>query len=62
MIEGIGYPPIDYRLSFRKRESARAKIRALIAEHPEHVVVAHGEVVRSGGELALKRAFAWLLE
>ena len=47
MVDGWGYPPIDYRLSFRRRASARPKIRALIDKHPEHVLVAHGEIVRS---------------
>jgi hypothetical protein len=61
MTEGIGYPPIDYRISFRRRATARPKIRALIEGHPEHVVVAHGEIVRSGGEAFLRRAFGWLL-
>lgn len=61
MVEGWGYPPIDYRISFRDRASARPKIRALIENHPAHVVVAHGEVVRSDGEAFLRRAFAWLL-
>ena len=61
MVEGWGWPPIDYRLSFRRRASARPKIRALIDEHPEHVLVAHGEVVRTGGEAFLCRAFSWLL-
>lgn len=61
MTEGIGYPPIDYRISFRRRATARPKIRALIALHPEHVVVAHGEIVRSGGEAFLRQAFGWLL-
>lgn len=61
MMDGWGYPPIDYRLSFRRRSSARAKIRALIDEHPEHVIVAHGRIVRSGGEAFLRRAFSWLL-
>lgn len=62
MVEGQGYPPIDYRISFRRRASAVPKIRALIEEHPEHVVMAHGEVVRSGGEAFLRRAFSWLLK
>lgn len=62
MVEGWGSPPIDYRISFRRRASARPKIRALIEEHPEHVVVAHGEVVRSNGEAFLLRAFSWLLK
>jgi len=61
MVEEWGYPPIDYRVSFRHRVSARPKIRALIASHPERVVVAHGEIVRSDGEAFLRRAFSWLL-
>jgi hypothetical protein len=61
MIEGWGYPPIDYRVSFRHRASARPKIRALIAERPEHVVLAHGEIVATDGEAFLQRAFSWLL-
>jgi hypothetical protein len=61
MVEGWGYPPIDYRISFRRRATARPKIRALIDEHPEHVLVAHGEIVRAGGEAFLRRAFSWLL-
>ena len=62
MIEGWGYPPIDYRVSFRHRSTARPKIRALIGEHPERVLVAHGEIVRTGGEGFLRRAFSWLLK
>jgi hypothetical protein len=62
MVEGWGWPPLDYRLSFRRRASARPKIRALIDKGPEHVVVAHGEVVAAGGQAFLRRAFSWLLE
>jgi hypothetical protein len=61
MVEGWGYPPIDYRISFRNRASARPKIRELIGKHPEHVVVAHGEIVRTDGESFLRHAFSWLL-
>ena len=61
MLDGWGYPPIDYRLSFRRRAGARAKIRALIDEHPQHVIVAHGRMVTSDGEAFLRRAFSWLL-
>jgi hypothetical protein len=60
MTEGIGHPPIDYRISFRNRGTARPKVRALIAERAEHVLLAHGEVVRSDGEAFLRRAFSWL--
>jgi hypothetical protein len=61
MVEGWGYPPIELRLTFRHRAAARAKVKALIAEDPERVVVAHGEIVRSDGAAYLARAFAWLL-
>jgi hypothetical protein len=60
MIEGWGYPPIDYRISFRHRAKARRKIDTLLGEKPEHVVVAHGEVIRAHGEACLRRAFSWL--
>ena len=61
LVEGWGYPPIELRLTFRHRETARTKVRALIASNPQHVVVAHGEVVRSNGAAYLRRAFSWLL-
>jgi len=61
MVEGRGYAPIEVRSTFRHRDSARAKIRALIAEEPQRVVVAHGEIARSDGAATLRRAFAWLL-
>jgi hypothetical protein len=61
MVEGRGYAPIEVRSTFRHRDAARAKMRALIAENPERVVVAHGEIVRSGGAASLQRAFSWLL-
>jgi len=41
--------------------AARAKVRALIDEGPERVVMAHGQIVRSGGAAYLRRAFSWLL-
>lgn len=61
MVEGWGYPPVELRLTFRHRDTARAKIRALIELAPKRVVVAHGEIVRSGGTAFLRRAFSWLL-
>jgi hypothetical protein len=61
MVEGWGYAPMEVRFSFRRRAVARAKLSALIDEDPERVVVAHGEIVRSGGAAFLRRAFSWLL-
>jgi hypothetical protein len=61
LVDGWGWPPIELRMTFRRRDTARAKVRALIAEKPERVVVAHGEIVRKGGAAYLRRAFSWLL-
>jgi hypothetical protein len=61
MVEGRGFAPIEVRTTFRNRAAARAKMRALIEENPERVVVAHGEIVRSCGAAYLQRAFSWLL-
>lgn len=60
MEEGWGYPPVDLRLSYRNRATARIKIRNLLNSHPDNVVVAHGEIVRGDGEGFLRKAFAWL--
>lgn len=60
MQEGWGFPPLDLRLSFRNRATARSKIDKLLNSYPEHVVVAHGEIVRSDGEAYVRRAFSWL--
>jgi hypothetical protein len=61
MVEGRGYAPMEVRSTFRHRDTARAKMRALIEEDPERVVVAHGEIARSNGTAFLQRAFSWLL-
>ena len=56
-----GHPPPELRFSFRHRAEGRAKVRAIIDSRPDHVVVAHGEITRSGGADYLRRAFDWLL-
>jgi len=61
MVEGRGSAPLEVRMTFFRRAAARAKLRALIDEGPQRVVVAHGELVRSGGADFLRRAFSWLL-
>jgi hypothetical protein len=61
MVEAWGCPPIELRFSFRHRAGGRAKVRALIDSNPERVIVAHGEIVRTGGAAFLRRAFSWLV-
>ena len=61
MVEGKGYGPIEIRSTFFRRAEGRAKMLRLIGEGPERMVVAHGEVVRTGAAAFLSHAFAWLL-
>jgi len=61
IVEGKGYAPLEWRLSFFRREAARGAVRTLIALEPERVIMAHGQWQRSGGRAYLERCFAWLL-
>ncbi len=41
---------------------ARADVDAILALHPERVVMAHGEILLTGGAAAIERGYAWLAE
>jgi len=57
-----GKMPNDMRLTFRKnRHQARAAAEALLAWHPERVIMAHGRWYATGAEAELRRAFRWAL-
>jgi hypothetical protein len=45
----------------RDRVAARASMEKILALDFDRVVVAHGDVVESGGREALRRGYAWLL-
>ncbi|WP_095012562.1 DUF4336 domain-containing protein [Tsuneonella mangrovi] len=62
IIEGWGYAPLELRATFRNRDSARAKLTQILAGKPQHIVMAHGEIVRRDGEAYLRQAFGWLLQ
>ena len=49
------------RLITRDRAAARASLERILAWEFDRVVVAHREVVESGGREALRRAWSWLL-
>lgn len=52
--------PIDLRLSFLDRSSARRARDKILAWDCERVVIAHGLWPRENGQAFLRRAFAWL--
>ncbi len=59
IVEGYGYAPLEWRLTFNK-EKARAAKEKILAWKPERVIMAHGEWIRSNGEGYIRQAFAWL--
>ncbi|MCB1682935.1 MAG: DUF4336 domain-containing protein [Pseudomonadales bacterium] len=60
IVDGYGYAPLEWRLSWMHREPARVALRGLLAARPEQVVMAHGEWQRTDGHAYLTHAFAWL--
>jgi hypothetical protein len=48
-------------LLIRDRRMARASLERILAWDFDRVVVAHGDVLESGGREALRRGYAWLL-
>lgn len=60
IVEGWGYAPLEWRLSFIFRRRAKAAKARLIAWPTERVIMAHGEWQPEQGQAYLKKAFAWL--
>ncbi|HKJ61776.1 MAG TPA: DUF4336 domain-containing protein [Hyphomicrobiales bacterium] len=60
IVEGRGYAPLEWRLSFLKRAEARKARDTLLAWNPQRVIMAHGEWQRENGRQYLERSLAWL--
>ncbi len=58
--ESYGYAPLELRLSWFKRKSARTALNQLLDTDPKQVVMAHGAWQRENGRAYLEKAFAWL--
>ena len=48
-------------LLIRDRRAARESLERILAWDFDRVVVAHGDVLESGGREALREGYAWLL-
>lgn len=53
---------LTLRLCYRDKPKARASIEGLLEKDFDRVIVAHGEVLETGGKAAVASAFAWLLD
>ncbi|WES31357.1 DUF4336 domain-containing protein [Varunaivibrio sulfuroxidans] len=59
-VEGYGYAPLEWRLSWIDRKSARAALDKVVAWRPKRVIMAHGQWQKKDGEAYLRQAFSWL--
>lgn len=60
IIEGKGYAPIDWRLSFVRRGKLREAREKVLGWDPRAVIMAHGEWQAQNGRQFLARAFEWI--
>ncbi len=60
IIEGRGYAPLEWRLSFFNRSATRRTREKVLGWKPEKVIMAHGEWQSSGGLDYLKRSLSWM--
>lgn len=62
IVEGRGYAPLEWRLSWWRRKSAKIAARKLLGWQPRQVIMAHGTWLRDGGVAFIETAFNWLLK
>jgi len=60
IVEGWGYAPLEWRLSFIFRKRARDAKERILSWPSRQVVMAHGEWQREDGQAYLKKALSWL--
>jgi hypothetical protein len=60
IVEGKGYAPLDWRLSFIRRRKLRDAKAKVLNWDPRKVIMAHGEWQAENGKDFLVRAFEWI--
>jgi len=60
IIEGKGYAPLEWRLTFFNRAQSRSARDTLLNWDPNAVIMAHGEWQRANGRLFLEKSLAWI--
>lgn len=60
IVEGKGYAPLDWRLSFIHRRKLREAKAKVLSWDPRKIIMAHGEWQSENGREFLARAFEWI--
>ena len=58
--EAKGLAPLEMRLTWYKKSGDSSRLKRLIAQNPENVIMAHGECLKGGGMEFMPRSFRWL--
>ncbi|WP_426661832.1 DUF4336 domain-containing protein [Rhodanobacter aciditrophus] len=60
VLDPDGKAPLDMRLTFRDRATARACLQRIMGWQPQRVILAHGRCYLDNAGAELRRAFRWL--
>jgi hypothetical protein len=60
IVEGWGYAPLDWRLTFVQRNKLREAKSEILGWDPEKVIMAHGQWQQENGKKFLSRALEWM--
>jgi hypothetical protein len=60
IVEGRGYAPLDWRLTFVRRDRLRQARKRILDWHAQRVVMAHGRWQPNNGSEFLAQAFEWM--
>lgn len=60
IVEGRGYAPLEWRLSFLRKKQTQASRDRVLSWDPIIVIMAHGEWQRSEGRAFLEKSFSWM--
>lgn len=62
IVEGKGYAPLEWRLSFIRKDITRQAKARVLAWNPQRVIMAHGEWQRQNGKAYLETSFSWITD
>lgn len=54
-------PPLPIKLGFRDKAAARASLERILSWDFERIVLAHGDIVETGGKAVFRNAYSFLL-
>ncbi len=60
IVEGKGYAPLEWRLSFFNRRATRKAKKRLLDYNPDKVIMAHGVWQRENGRAFLEKSLSWV--